>query len=157
MQKLILFDIDNTVFNTALFKSSEFATYKAYDEVHKLLEKLKEIALLGIFSEGDQFFQEKKLKETLLDSFFPKERIHIFLDKISELSNVLDNYASNTVFLVDDKLPVLYEAKKLVPSIFTIWVKRGEYANYQDPIDGFAPDAIIVDLRELESIVKSNK
>ena len=36
--KIVLIDIDDTIFNTALLKESHFSTYEMYEEVHDALE-----------------------------------------------------------------------------------------------------------------------
>ena len=43
-----------------------------------------------------------------------------------------------------------------MPSVFTIWVKRGFYAENQKNIPGFKPDAEIKNLSEVVKIVKEN-
>lgn len=150
---LVLFDIDYTLFDTAFFKESKLLKHKVYKEVTEVLDSLNKIAILGIFSEGDIEFQKKKLKETNIEKYFAKDHTHIVLKKIDELKKVLEKYKDRQIFFVDDKLNILYDAKKLSPRVFTIWVKRGFYAENQKPIPGFKPDAEVESLSEIIEII----
>lgn len=150
---VVLFDIDYTLFNTDIFKSSELKTHSIYDEVPEVLEKLSQIALLGIFSEGKLLLQQTKLEKTKIKGYFIEEHTHIVEKKDTSIEEVLKLYKNNTLYLVDDKLTVLYHASLLVPSIITVWVKRGMYAQKQQPIKNFTPHAIIDSLQELIPLV----
>lgn len=153
MKKVVLFDIDYTLFDTEKFKNTKLQTFSLYEEVIDVLNKLKETVYLGIFSEGNLDFQKTKLLKTKIHNNFTKKHIHIVANKEETIKEVLEKYKKNVVFLVDDKLTVLYLAKQLLPSLITIWVKRGMYAQNQLPIKGYTPDAIIMNLRELAPII----
>jgi len=153
-KKIILFDIDNTLFNTIKFKESNLEHFSLYEEVLDVLEKLSKTADLGIFSQGDIGFQKKKLKKTNIEKYFLEEHTHIFPAKVTEIESLIKKYGNtNSVFLVDDSLPILAAVKKNFPSVFTIWVKRGEYALHQLPIEGFSPDAEVDHLGEIVSLI----
>lgn len=156
MGKMVLFDIDRTLFNTEVFKRSNLRTHKLYKEVLDVLEELAKIATLGIFSEGEKDLQTAKLLKTDIHRHFPQEYVHIVKSKGGMLEEVLAKYRDFTLYLVDDKLPLLYEAKKILPSLFTIWVKRGKYARKQRPIVGFHPDATVLNLRGIIRLVREN-
>ena len=150
---VVLFDIDYTLFDTQKFKESQLQDFSIYQEVEEVLTKLKDIANLGIFSKGGNGFQRTKLENTGMIKFFEENRIHIFDDKDSNLMGVLGKYKNSKLFLVDDKLGILYSAKKLMPEITAIWVKRGPYAKTQEPIENFVPDATIGNLSNLFNLV----
>lgn len=148
--KFVLLDIDYTIFNTAKFKESNLKTYTVYEEVIPALAEMKKLAHIGIFSEGDLGFQEEKLIKTDIKKYLLKEHIHIALDKQKILRKILSKYkVSGKLYLVDDKLPILFLAKKYSPKIITIWVKRGVYAESQLPIQGFQPDAEVDSLMDI--------
>ena len=153
MKKIVLFDIDYTLFDTDVFKKSELKKHSIYNEVEEVLKKVSEIADLGIFSQGVLDFQNNKLKKTDIRKYFKEGYIHIVEEKEPNLLEVLSKYKNHELFLVDDKLTVLYKAKMLMPSVFTVWIKRGIYAECQKPIKNFVPDAIITNLMELLSII----
>ena len=152
-QKIILFDIDYTLFNTDVFKETQLKKHSVYDEVHSVLENLSKVAELGIFSEGETDFQKTKLNKTDIKKYFKKKYVHIALNKKDEIRNILNKYSNKQLFLVDDKLTILYELKRVLPSIFTIWVKRGVYAKNQKEISGFKPDATVDNLKEIISLI----
>ena len=153
---VVLFDIDYTLFDTRKFKDSQLQKYNIYAEVMEILVQLKDIANLGIFSKGETGFQKTKLKKTGMLKFFKENNVHIFDDKDANLKNVLEKYKGSKLFLVDDKLGILYSAKKHLPQIITVWVKRGPYAQIQEPIENFVPSVTIENLSSLYSIVSSN-
>jgi hypothetical protein len=153
---VVLFDIDYTLFDTRKFKDSKLKDYSIYDEINKILTQLIKIASLGIFSKGETEFQKTKLEKTGMLNFFEEKNIHIFNDKDVNLISVLQKYKNSKLFLVDDKLEVLHSAKKYMPQIITVWVKRGPYAETQAPIENFVPSATISNLSNLYRIVFSN-
>jgi len=153
---VVLLDIDDTLFNTALFKQSGLSEHKVYSEVMQTLDNLNNFATLGIFSKGETQFQKDKLEKTGLAKFFKEKNVHIFEDKNVNLIQAVTKYKDSKIFLVDDILEVLYSAKKNINQIFTIRVKRGRYAESQKEILGFTPDAQVENLAEVVRIVRSN-
>lgn len=155
VKKIVLFDIDNTLFNTLRFKETNLQVFSVYEDVHETLTELAKIADLGIFSEGMLAFQEQKLYETNIENYFTKDHVHIVPQKIHAIEALVEKYKDqNKVFLIDDKLPILPVVKKHFPSIVAIWIKRGEYAPNQPPIKGFTPDAEIYSLKEAIPLIK---
>ena|SRR3989344_3167701 len=154
--KVVLFDIDYTLFNTDVFKETQLEKHSVYDEVHGVLEKLSKISKLVIFSEGEINFQKTKLDKTDIKRYFNEHNMHIFKSKTDGLQLVLKKYLHGKLFLVDDKLSILHDAKKLLSDVFTIWVKRGIYAENQKEIPGFKPDFEIRDLKEIVSIIHNS-
>jgi len=153
---VVLFDIDYTIFDTKVFKDSGLTNYSLYTEVLPVLQKLKGIVDLGIFSKGVHEFQNTKLDKTAIGDFFVKDNVHIFEDKDINISKVLERYKDYKVFLVDDKLSVLFQAKTHNPAVFSVWVKRGPFAESQEPIANFSPDMTIENLSLLPEIIQQN-
>lgn len=156
MRRIVIFDIDYTLFDTDTFKESNLTKHFVYKEVKSVLEQLSKISILGILSEGDVVLQSSKLRNTDINNFFHKDHIHIVSDKTLSLKAFLDKYKNDKIALVDDRLPILYDAKKYMPSIFSVWVKRGRFAMSQHPIEGFAPDAQISDLSKIVSLINNS-
>jgi hypothetical protein len=140
---IILFDIDYTLFDTAIFKQSNLTRYSLYPEVPNILNKLSTQATLGILSEGEKETQQNKLIKTKIYHLFNKDHIHITSDKQKKIKTLIENYKDKSLIIIDDKLPILPLAKKYIPQALTIWIKRGEYAKNQKPLPGFTPDAIL--------------
>ena len=139
----------------AIWDSSNFKG-NLYSETITNLEEVAKKATIGIFSKGySKRWQKTKLKPFI--HLLKNEHIHITINKYTTLPLLLKKYSNTQLYMVDDALPVLREAKKLNGSIIAIWVKRGMYAKMQAPIEGFYPDAIIGDLNGLISIVESKK
>jgi len=137
----------------AIFREDIF-TGNLYEGAKKVLQSLSKNKLLkiGIFSAGDDAFQRKKIKE--IENFLHKDHIHIFTFKKSEkLDTIVKRYKKNKLYIVDDKLEILYAAKSLNKTIFCIWIKRRKFATQQEEIFDFRPDAIVVDLREVVKII----
>jgi len=205
LNKVILLDLDNTLFDTPSYRKSVFTKIgnvslcqKIYDEMmresgyfspetfvkimsdqlgerkqkimnilfdqktfrdnlHKeVLDSLKKLAMIGdvgILSQGDKEFQSAKIVhfKHLLNS----DRVHIVTDKKLDMLSIFKNLGKYKVYFVDDILPMLQAAKKIDPSIVTIWIKRGRYAENQKEIPGFKPDAEIVNLKEVIVLVKN--
>src|ERR1700689_525668 len=89
---IILFDIDNTLFNTLRLKDSNLTVFESYKEVNDTLEKLSRIATLGILSQGEVAFQKKKLNETKIAQYFFEEHTHIVQFKIDVMKEVFEKY-----------------------------------------------------------------
>jgi len=155
-KKFVLFDIDFTLFDVQAFKDSKLTKYTIYDEVMQVLEEISKFTELGIISKGESEFQKTKLEKTGMAKFFKEENVHIFEDKEANLTKIIDKYKDHKIFLVDDRLETLYSAKKHVDDVFTIWVKRGWFAENQKPIPSFNSDAEVESLSEVVRIVRSN-
>lgn len=154
LQKFVLFDIDYTLFDTDNLKETGLNSFRIYDEVLGILEKLSQIAGLGIISKGESKFQESKLEKTGILKFFNNSDIHIFENKAEVMQETLDKYSNKKLFLVDDKIEILKSAKELLPSVFTIWVKRGPFVEIMKDVD-YNPDSIIDTLDGVVDIVQS--
>ena len=153
-KKIILLDLDDTLFNTDKFKSSDLTAYELYDEVNEALTKLATVATLGIFSQGEIAFQHNKLQKTNIKKFFNEEHIHIVEYKLGVIHDFLERYAkSGTIYFIDDRLPNLHMAKESEPSIVTIWMRRGRYAKTQEKITDFTPDYVIQNLQEALPVI----
>ena len=151
---IILFDIDNTLFDTEKLKQTDLSTFELYDEVNDMLAKLAKIATLGIFSQGDIAFQNKKLNKTNIQHYFSDEHKHIVEYKLAVMEEVLQKYKNKAkVYYIDDWLEMLQKAKQVDPSVFTIWMKRGEYASVQQAKDDFSPDAVVETVRDIIPLI----
>lgn len=156
-QKIVLLDIDDTMFNTALLKQTGLTQFEIYQDVQNALEELAQVASLGIFSQGEIAFQKQKLKKTNIHHFFAEEYTHIVKDKIKAITALIQIYKSKgKLFIVEDRLDVLKVTKECQNDIFTIWMKRGRYANSQRNPVMYTPDAIVTNLYQVVPIIKAN-
>ena len=120
------------------------------------MKDLANVAELGIFSKGEDTFQNVKLRETGIKEFFKQENVHVFENKDVNLKNVIERYKNLQIYLVDDKLVTLYNAKTNTPSVFTVWIKRGPFTKDESLLNNFSPDATITNLKEIIPIVSGS-
>jgi FMN phosphatase YigB (HAD superfamily) len=151
--KIVLFDIDYTLFDTTLYKSSELTRFQIYDEVVDVLTEVAIVATIGIFSEGELDHQLSKLLNTDIKKHFNDNHVHIFTKKLDALAEVLLKYKNETLYFIDDRLDVLKGIKETDPGIYTIWIKRGIHAETLPNIPGFKPDTEVINLREIISFI----
>lgn len=144
------FDIKSTpaILEKEIFKENIFLG-NLYNEAKKVVQILSKNKLLriGIFSGGNKDFQMRKIKE--IKNLFHKEHMHIFTFKEKELFRVLLKYKKYRLYLVDDRLDILSLAKNLEENIIAIWIRRGRFAERQQSIANFVPDATIDNLTEV--------
>lgn len=136
---------------TNLFYDDNLMQSCLYKESRKVVENLQKKALIVIFSKGKDIFQRAKI--SAIKHLLQERHIHITLDKYETLPKLMKHYRGKKLYLVDDAYGVLHAAKRLNPEIFTIWVKRGEFAEKQKPIAGFESDAVISNLKEVFSFI----
>lgn len=153
-KKVVLFDIDYTLFDTGTYKASDLTEFKLYEEVVPVLIEIAEHATVGVFSEGETEHQLKKLITTEIREHFRDEHLHIFTKKMEGLADVLLKYQGDTIFFVDDKLEVLKGIKESDEAIRTIWIKRGMYAEQIPVIEGFTPDLKVTTLQDILPYIK---
>ena len=151
--KIVFFDIDYTLFDCDIFKKSNLKDYKNYDETEVVLKNLSKKTDLGIFSEGEENLQKAKLYKTGIGKYFTQGNVYILQGKNVLIEETFEKYRGNSIYLVEDKLEILNQVKSVYPDIFTVWVKRGIYAEKQGRTNGFMPDAQILNLNELINII----
>lgn len=154
-KKIVLFDIDHTLFDTPSFKESQLTKFSIYEEVIDVLEKLKDVAVLGVYSEGELALQTSKLLNTNITDRFIKEHIYIFDKKLEHVSEIFEKSDEKDFFLIDDRPLVLAKVKEYNPDVKTVWIRRGLYKD--EYIDGFTPDKTVVNLRDILSYIKEEE
>jgi FMN phosphatase YigB (HAD superfamily) len=134
---------DDSVYSESLFEASE-----------DVLEALGKAGItIGILSTGNTEFQHRKIKHLIHN--FSEDHIHIFVDKLLEIKNVLEKYRNYQVYIIDDLPTILTEAKRQNNSVTTIWVDRRKKFEGSDIIDEFKPDHTISDIAQVSGIVLS--
>lgn len=110
--------------NVDLFKKS---VYKDTP----VITSLANLALIGIFSQGDESFQRKKI--TFIKNVLDDDNVFVFPNKLTHAKEIFDEFAGFEIFLIDDNLELLKEIKKIVPSITEILIDRkGKYKDNND-------------------------
>ncbi len=131
----------------------EYTKLHVHAEVMDVLDRLSQLGELGILSQGEDRFQRTKLVSFL--RYLSSEHIHIHLDKRSQMESIFERYLDYDVYYVDDMLIMLAAAKKADAKVRTIWIKRGRYAHAQPELEGFLPDATVLDMSEAEEAIKN--
>ncbi|HZE87167.1 MAG TPA: hypothetical protein VE090_03065 [Methylomirabilota bacterium] len=156
-KKIVLFDIDDTLFDTAKFIKTNQSVFTSYPDVEETLAHLKQIAELGIFSQGDLALQTTKLNQTDIEHYFSDEHTHIFPDKQLALQELVKKYSkTKKVFFVEDRLPLLYVIHKEFPTASTIWIRTGRYAPTQPAIEGFSPTAVVDNFPDIIPLIQDS-
>ena len=150
-------EVDSAAILDAILADEESFQKSLFTETIDVMETIakdKEIRI-GVFSSGREEHQLKKL-ETFAH-IFHKEHMHIFMFKDKEIAHVMETYRDDVVYLVDDVLKILYNAKKHHQNLITIWMKRGRLAAKQTSMEDFTPDYTVENLWGILPILKNSK
>ena len=83
-----------------------------------------------------------------------EEHTHIVEYKLDTIKEILARYADKAkIVIIDDFLEGLRFAKKYDSSVFTIWMKRGEYAHTQETHSDFTPDVVVENMNEIIPLI----
>lgn len=110
--------INLTSLKNFLDSESIYSTY-IYDDVRDVLSKLSEDNNLGIFSDGDLNYQNKKISS--IKEFFQDNLIFITIGK---LMNGFLEKIPNGAMIIDDDKNVLEKLKQLRPDLELVWINR---------------------------------
>ena len=131
-------ELDKSFHSIDLFEKS---VYKDTSNI----KSLANLAILGIFSQGDENFQKKKI--AFMSSLLDRGNIYIFPNKVNETKQIFDKYIDFDVYLVDNDLSLLLKVRRINPSVKVILIDRsGQFNDNKDIIN-------IKDLNELESVL----
>ena len=115
-----------------LLMASWFADYPFADRLYPgALEAVRHAQTGGeaaILSDGDAVFQPLKIARAGLRDLF-QDRVLIYIHKERELDDVERWRPARRYVMIDDKLRLLAEIKKIWGDrVATVWVKQGHYA-----------------------------
>ncbi len=143
---VVILDIDQTLFNTKVFKerlkNTNMLGESEYIELLYLIEK--------------KFFQELVIKRDIPVQIFSSRKelltkAHTFNDTeiTKRLKDYLEDYKEFQIFLVDDNPSLLQQVKGFNKEIITIWLN----SNRKETSKDIQVDKIIQKLEEIFSIV----
>lgn len=121
-----------------LFDQSNFILFP---ESGAVLEKLAKTSILGLFSEGRQQWQKKKMELTGIARFFDPKYVIVERRKMNEES-IKKIPQGSTV--IDDKRVVIERLKQLRPDLNLIWINREN----EEKIEGVTNIKSLKDLLE---------
>lgn len=114
----------------AIFDTSSLYLESLYQDSVDVLEKLKKVFRIGVFSEGDKDFQMKKLEKSGILELFDKRLIFIYSNKLSKISRLAKKYKPLAV--IDDR-PKFVIAWANHDISKAIRIKRGRYQTEKIP------------------------
>ena len=134
-------------------ENQELLTSCIYSDVYISLQNLAQVSgiTLGIFSSGDAKLQIAKINS--LQRFFAQNDIHIYPLKDIQISQVLNQYHGQKMYIVDDLLRILHEVKNISVTTTVIWMKRIDPDYHDGEVENFVPDKQIATLSEVISII----
>lgn len=127
-----------------------------YEDARSVFQELvmkRDIPII-IFSTGEKKFQMYKLSG--LKHMLQEDQIHIFVDKLKRLKDILSEYKNYRIYMVDDLPTVLKEAKQFDKGVVTIWVNRDRHVTEKDFVKNYTSDFVISSLTEVTKIVSKN-
>ena len=151
LRKKITTTVENKELESVWFDSNNIKK-ALYPEAISVLQNLqKKGVLLGVFSTGNSEFQLAKV--SLLADVLENAHIHIFTNKEEKIEYILNLYKEYSLYIVDDFLSILHKAKVKDQDVFTIWMKRGKFAEKAILPENFEPDAIIYSLEKVVPLI----
>src|SRR6185312_750320 len=129
--------------------SNWLADYPFADRLYpRALDAVKHARQWGptvILSDGDAVFQPRKVERAGLWQAF-EDRVLIYIHKEEELDDVERFYPAKRYVMIDDKLRILTEIKKIWGErVTTIVPKQGHYANDPEIVASYPPADIQID------------
>lgn len=129
---------------------SEFLLHYPFAErlFPKSLEAVKYVKQFGtpvILSDGDVVFQPHKIHDSGLYEAFAGG-VLIYVHKEAELEDVADRYPAEHYILIDDKLRILTDIKKIWDQrVTTVFVRQGHYAMDEKVVSRYPPADITIE------------
>jgi hypothetical protein len=120
-----------------------FAT-RLYPDSLDVVEQVKQWGLPVVLSDGDVVFQPLKVERSGISEAFAGN-VLIYIHKEQELEDVECRFPADHYVLIDDKLRILTEVKKIWGAkVTTVFPKQGHYANDPKILAEFPPADISV-------------
>ena len=118
---------------------------RLFPQALEVVEYVKQFGTPVILSDGDVVFQPHKIHDSGLYQAFAG-RVLIYIHKEVELEDVEQRYPADHYVLIDDKLRILTEVKKIWNErITTVFVRQGHYALDEKVISGYPPADVMIE------------
>lgn len=138
-----------------LYQNQSLYTNTLYQDAREVLQKLTADNIhINILSTGYKEFQMMKIAS--LNEFLPVDSLHIFENKLPHLSDVLSHYQGYNIYIVDDFIDILKEAKSIHPAVTTILITRQKKFEDNFGSRDFIPDYQVKSLTEILPIIRDN-
>ncbi len=131
----------------ALFDDFPFAE-ELFPHALETLHYLHTLGLTVILSDGDLYFQAKKITHSGLAELVDG-RILLYVHKQEHVDEILSLHAADHYVMVDDKAQILADTKALLGKrLTTVFVQQGKYSK-EPPPAGFVPDITLAQIGDL--------
>jgi len=131
----------------ALFDDFPFAQ-ELFPHALETLHYLHTLGLTVILSDGDLYFQAKKISHSGLAELVDG-RILLYVHKQEHLDEIMGMYAADHYVMVDDKPQILADTKAIIGNrLTTVFVEQGKYAK-EPPPEHFVPDITLSRIGDL--------
>lgn len=135
-----------------IFESIEFS-HALYPEAINVIQHLKELGKVILFTEGDSVYQRRKLDQSGLAKM--ADGVELYEHKLEHLDEVLKKYGGNKIVFIDDRAESLSKIKNQFPEVFTVEVCQGHYAAVDHKIHE-TMDKVINSISELHTLKQSD-
>jgi FMN phosphatase YigB (HAD superfamily) len=145
------------VLSVSLFLLSHPFADRLYPRALDVIAHLRRQAPVVILSDGDAVFQPYKVERSGLWAAVAGD-VLIYIHKERVLDDVERRYPAQHYVMVDDKLPILTEIKKVWDArVTTVFVAQGHYATDQATLDSYpAADVTVERIADLLSLAESS-
>ncbi|MGZ3630203.1 MAG: HAD family hydrolase [Ktedonobacteraceae bacterium] len=131
----------------ALFDDFPFAQ-ELFPHALETLDYLRTLGVTVILSDGDLYFQAKKISHSGLAEMVGG-RILLYVHKQEHLDEIMSMYPADHYVMVDDKPTVLADTKAILGNrLTTVFVEQGKYAKVPPP-EHFVPDIALSRIGDL--------
>ncbi len=131
----------------SLFDDFPFAQ-ELFPHALETLDYLRALGLTVILSDGDLYFQAKKISHSGLAEMVGG-RILLYVHKQEHLDEITSMYAADHYVMVDDKPKILADSKAVLGNrLTTVFVQQGKYAKEPLP-EHFVPDITVEHIGDL--------
>ena len=118
---------------------------RLFPESLEVVEHVKQFGTPVILSDGDVVFQPHKIHDSGLFKAFAGG-VLIYIHKEVELEDVERRYPADHYILIDDKLRILTDVKKIWGQrVTTVFVRQGHYAFDEKVISSYPPADITIE------------
>jgi FMN phosphatase YigB (HAD superfamily) len=124
-----------------------------YPGALELLRWLRDVGIPVILSDGDPWFQAKKITDAGLGEAVTGN-VLIFLHKEKHVEDIKRWYPADRYFSIDDKPNLLSSLRSgFGTGLTTIWIRQGHYAQAGVPDGDVSPDYRVESIAELQPVI----
>ncbi len=114
----------------SIFQNIDFPSF-VYPDVVRVIEHLKTMGKVVIFSEGDMIYQKAKIEKSGLAVMVTE--VLLYEHKMEHLDEIMEKYQAYHSVFIEDRADILKSIKEKYPAVTTVLVCQGHYANPSCP------------------------